>query len=268
MKISTYYILIIALSFLASSLIPFVIDPGIDEEELFAFVILGTVGIPLFVFIYRNSPKKIDVESSQSFNIKLPSKKFWAKEFIILLITLSIIGFGVLYTENVIDDLNEQIAEIENSIEEDYVKKVYDYLEKNKSRYSKRIRLKQFRKNVIENNVMTYDYDGYGNRRKKYIDFGGEEKYIDAVYTNIKFLDDKALTLSREDFYRRMKKWTFEKVDEQKEFEKEKDIIRSKKWPIRNKNEIFIGIVLAIVYPFRLLIFLLYSSIKVLKQGT
>ena len=28
------------------------------------------------------------------------------------------------------------------------------------------------------------------------------------------------------------------------------------------------GIVLAIVYPFRLLIFLLYSSIKVLTQGT
>ena len=263
MKISTYYILIIALSFLASSLIPFVIDPRIDVEELFAFVILGTVGIPLFVFIYRNSPKKIDVKSGQSFNIKLPSKKFWAKELIILLITLSIIGFGVLYTENVIDDLNEQIAEIENSIEEDYVEQIYNYLEEKNSSITSRIRLERFREMVIDNNLITYRNDSlYGIRN-----YGGDGRFIDEVYS---YLDKrgKENSFSREAFRRWLQKWNLEKVDEQKEFEKEKDIIRSKKWPIRNKNEIFIGIVLVIVYPFRLLIFLLYSSIKVLKQGT
>jgi len=89
----------------------------IDNDNTSIYVVLLTVIVPLTVFVFRNTPKRASKKETIKlikFNIKLPSKKFWAKEFIILFVASVLCCSFFYYYEYKIESLTSEIKKRES----------------------------------------------------------------------------------------------------------------------------------------------------------
>jgi len=89
----------------------------IDNDNTSMYVVLLTVIVPLTVFVFRNTPKRASKKETIKlikFKIKLSSKKFWAKEFIILFVASVLCYSFFYYNEYKIESLTSEIKKRES----------------------------------------------------------------------------------------------------------------------------------------------------------
>jgi hypothetical protein len=185
------------------------------------------------------------------------SKKILAKEFIILLIFLIISSIGYFIQVTLIKDDENKSNSLNNKIAEDYVEKVFNYLEVDQCYLVERESVSSFRDSIMKSKDVSTDM-----RNDRY-----SKNYIKKLYYLICELDikfDKRYSLKK--FENKIRKYDNEFIVEKNKNINEKAIIdeRISNTEIFFENLFLFGFLL--VYPFRILFFLTKKCIVILKE--
>ena len=195
--------------------------------------------------------------------VDFKSRKFRAREFLILVstIVLHLLIFAIM---NVRDNSISKKKDYYNSqIEEDYVERVYDFLtQDDQSKYEQRrsyidglgdklenISLKQFRDLVLENPTPGW-----------YI--GRKLTYVEHWYKHIRVEYPNTLTISYDDFLKRLQTWTPDKLKANDLLKNKRDSLSLSFWSTDMGYITTLKILFIIVYPLRLIIYLLIASYR------
>ena len=184
-------------------------------------------------------------------------KKIFAKEFIILLIFLLITCIGYFIQVTLIKNDENKSNSLNNKIAEDYVEKVFNYLEVDQCYLVERESVSSFRDSIMKSKDVSTDM-----RNDRY-----SKNYIKKLYYLICELDikfDKRYSLKK--FENKIRKYDNKFIIEKNKYINEKVIIDER---ISNRESFFTNLFLLgfiLVYPFRILFFLTKKCISILRE--
>jgi hypothetical protein len=191
----------------------------------------------------------------KSLNIKPPSKKFWAREILIIVATVLLLVLVSIYENNkIIENYNEKDT-LESKLQVDYFEDFYFYMLGNLTGDGSKMDINTFRTKLLNNELFTYKL------------FKGAPISQDRFFVlYIHYLRNKRGNdvLTYEQFEKETNEWDFDKYEKQKHLKTKIKDVQQKIDKL--KNTLFIETILIAVYPFRAFIFLIIWSIGVYRK--
>jgi hypothetical protein len=195
--------------------------------------------------------------------VDFKSKKFRAREFLILvsIIVSYLLIFSIMkYRDNLI---YQEIDYYYSKIEKDYVEKVYDFLSEQGKYHNERrsfstsfqdklenVSLSQFRELVMENQT-----PGWGR---------SELTYVKYWYIHIRREYPNTLTISYDDFLKRLQTWTEVKLKADESLKKE---VESLTLFSDNGYITLLVMLIIIAYPIRFIIYLSWFNYNIYNSN-